>query len=384
MPYSTEEVQFLIQHKSNIEDVLTELGTADKRDTMRYISALRSHFGSYGRAVMELATARATQKLPQHWLMDTDSAQQATHPLVSKARAATIAAALPGARVADVTCSIGAEMPALAEHGLNAVGSDIDHTRLQMARSNVNAPFIQADALQPCVNAEVMIADPARRANGKRIWKPEDLLPPLPALLERWQHSAVAVKCAPGLDYSFWDGGVQVVSVDGGVKELCLYSNNILQGRQALVLSSTGKMETINSSDPSDIELSDARRFIIEPDGAIIRAGLVRHFAHKANLSMLDEHIAFLTGDHIPAGCSGFPYIEQVSLKQLKPALKAHDCGSLEILVRGVDVDPDQLRKKLKLRGTRPMAVVIARVGEGKASHAVAYICGNRQHGAVA
>lgn len=384
MPYTPEEVRFLIQHGEQIDSALSELGVVDKRDTMRHATALRQTFGSFGRAAMELAAARATQKLPQHWLMDTDSVQQATHPLVAKVRAETIAEAMPGARVADVTCSIGAELPALKEFGLGVIGSDLDHARLMMARYNVDAPFIRADALRPSVNSDVMIADPARRSKGKRIWKPQDLLPPLPELLERWKHSAVAVKCAPGLDYAFWEGGVQVISVDGSVKELCLYSDSILSGRQAVVLSGSGDVQTLHSKDPSDIEVSDVLTFIIEPDGAIIRAGLVRHFAHRAGLSMLDEHIAFLTGDHIPPGCSGFAFIEQVSLKQLRTALKAHDCGSLEILVRGVEVDPDQLRKKLKLRGTRPMAVVIARVGQGKHSHAVAYICGKRQHEAVA
>ena len=90
---------------------------------------------------------------------------------------------------------------------------------------------------------------------------------------------------------------------------------------------------------------------------------------------MLDEHIAYLTGDRIPAGCSGFEILEQVPLKRLRAALPPYDAGSLEILVRGVDVDPDALRKKLKLRGTRPMAVVCTRIGRA----GVALICGPRQ-----
>ena len=91
---------------------------------------------------------------------------------------------------------------------------------------------------------------------------------------------------------------------------------------------------------------------------------------------MLDEHLAYLTGDAIPAGYSGFPFIEAVPLRSLKKVLAAHDAGAVEILVRGVDVDPDQLRKKLKLRGSTQMAVVIARVGDS----AVAHVCGSRVH----
>ena len=76
----------------------------------------------------------------------------------------------------------------------------------------------------------------------------------------------------------------------------------------------------------------------------------------------------------MPDGYSGFPFIEAVPLKKLRPALHAHGAGSLEILVRGVDVDPDQLRGKLKLKGDRSMAVAIARIGD----HATAFICGAR------
>lgn len=90
---------------------------------------------------------------------------------------------------------------------------------------------------------------------------------------------------------------------------------------------------------------------------------------------MLDEHIAYLTGDHLPEGTSGFRFIEMVPVKKLKQALRAHDAGSVEILVRGVDVDPDQLRKKLSLKGKAQLAVVIARIG----NQAQAYICHKRE-----
>jgi ribose 1,5-bisphosphokinase PhnN len=55
--------------------------------------------------------------------------------------------------------------------------------------------------------------------------------------------------------------------------------------------------------------------------------------------------------------------------------LSAHDTGAVEILVRGVDVDPDVLRRRLKLRGSRRVSVVIARIGSGTASRATAFIC---------
>ncbi|HME50061.1 THUMP-like domain-containing protein, partial [Mycobacterium sp.] len=59
----------------------------------------------------------------------------------------------------------------------------------------------------------------------------------------------------------------------------------------------------------------------------------------------------------------------------LRQALSALDCGALEILVRGVRVDPDALRRRLRLRGSRALSVVITRIGSGPADHATVFVC---------
>ena len=181
-----------------------------------------------------------------------------------------------------------------------------------------------------------------------------------------------------------------VASVDGAVKEACLYTPDLQQRsapdgqpvRAAWLLrggdDSRDGGETISSTDFAADELpaaGEVGRYIVDPDGAVVRAGLVKHYAARHGLWQLDEKIAYLTGEAIPPGRSGFPFIEQVSLKRLSSCLKSLDAGSLEILVRGVNIDPDQLRKKLKLRGTRPLAVVVTRLGRG----AVALVCEPRQ-----
>ena len=52
-------------------------------------------------------------------------------------------------------------------------------------------------------------------------------------------------------------------------------------------------------------------------------------------------------------GCAGSRSSTQLPLREkvLRQALSARDCGALEILVRGVDVDPDALRRRLRPRG---------------------------------
>lgn len=379
MSFSPDEVRFLAAHTAEIDEVAPQVPlTAATVFADRKL--LDAHFGGYARAAMEAIYARRLSegKLPPGWLADIDAAQQATPALVARVRARRVQAASPRL-VCDVTCSVGTEAQAYDQ--VHWLGSDLDHARLLMARHNLGdrAWLARADALEPVVRAPgtVIVADPARRVGGRRITDPAKLLPPLPRLLHAHQGARMAVKCAPGIDYSEWDGLVSVVSFDGGVKEACLYTADLSEGlsREAVVARSDGFMETVTSADPDEVPLGRPGAYIVEPDGAVVRAGLVRAWAARHGLWMLDPHIAFLTGDSIPAGYSGFAFLEEVPLRKLKAALQAHGAGSVEILVRGVDVDPDRLRGKLKLKGSRQMGVVIARLGDT----AVALICGPRE-----
>ena len=144
--------------------------------------------------------------------------------------------------------------------------------------------------------------------------------------------------------------------------------------RRAVVLD---RAEQITDADPAESGVAPAGRWIVDPDGAVVRAGLVRQYATRHGLWQLDPHIAYLSGDRLPAGVRGFEVLEELAYSEnrLRRALAANDCGVCEILVRGVDVDPDGLRRRLRLKGTRAFSVVIMRIGTGPASRPVAFVC---------
>lgn len=364
MSYTPAEVDYLAEHQEEIAHLDLTLTKASRlKDT----EILKAKFGEYGRAVMELVTARSSGKLPHDWLMDADSAQQATPIEVAAYRTKFLAE--QGVRsVHDVTCSIGTEG---YNSPLDYIGSDLDDSRVRMARHNLSsAKIFRADALTTTTTADVLLADPARRAGGRRITRPEDLVPPLPEVVDKHRDKELAIKCAPGLDFSEWDGLVTVASVDGGVKEACLYTPGLGSGRRAVMIQGN-KLDVLDDHADNLPDAGDIGSYLIDPDGAIVRAGLVQHYAAREGLHQIDPRIAYLTGERIPEGTSGFPFIEKVPLKRLKSVLKSYDAGSLEILVRGVEVDPDQLRKKMKLKGTRPFAVIITRIG----SQGIALLC---------
>jgi hypothetical protein len=180
------------------------------------------------------------------------------------------------------------------------------------------------------------------------------------------------VKSAPGLDYRLlrdrygFAGEVQVVSLAGAVREACLWTD-LRPGvkRRATVIRTDGTGFEITDAADDSADVDDVGEWIMDPDGAVIRAGLVRHFAKAHDLWQLDPQIAYLSGDHLPRGERGWRVREQFNFseKHLKRRLADMDCGTLEILVRGVDLDPDRLRKRLKLKGSAALAVVITRIG---------------------
>ena len=350
------------------------------------IAAIRSRFGDRTTALVEttLLRRKAATKLAgltdvSGWLFTDEALQQATAAPVARHRAQRLA----GAVVHDATCSIGTELAALRSTASGLLGSDIDEVRLAMAQNNVeDVPLCRADALRSISRDTVVLLDPARRTGGSRRFDPRGYIPPLDELLDVYQGRPVAVKCAPGIDFEGvrrlgFDGEIEVTSLDGSVREACLWSAPLAEPgvrRRATVLS---RNEVVTDADPDDCPAGPSGRWIVDPDGAVVRAGLVRHYGARHGLWQLDPNIAYLTGDELPPGVRGFEVLDELPLREkvLRQTLSQRDCGALEILIRGVDIDPDVLRRQLRPVGRTPLSVVITRIGSGAKKRAVAFVC---------
>ncbi|QZH63227.1 class I SAM-dependent methyltransferase [Mycolicibacterium farcinogenes] len=347
------------------------------------IASVRKRFGDHAGILVETVALRrrAAAKFdePGRWLFTDEALQQATAAPVAAHRARRLASS----RVHDATCSIGSELVALRGCAAQLLGSDLDPVRLAMAANNAEGvDLCRADALAPVTRDTVVIIDPARRTGGRRRFDPRAYTPALDAVLDVYRGRDLVVKCAPGIDFDAltemgFAGEIEVTSLGGSVREACLWSPGLTEPgiRRRASMLETG--EQITDAEPDDCPVAEAGRWIVDPDGAVVRAGLVRHYAARHGLWQLDPDIAYLSGDQLPAGVRGFEVLEQLQFQErrLRAALTARSVGALEILVRGVDVDPDALRTRMRLRGTEHLAVVIARLGSGPASRAWAFIC---------
>ena len=137
-------------------------------------------------------------------------------------------------------------------------------------------------------------------------------------------------------------------------------------GRAALVLGEHGTAELVAPEDSPDAEPGELGQYLLEPDGAIIRARLIGELARRLDGRMLDRSIAWITTDTAPVTPLGqaFRVLERFPLdvKTLKRELATRGIGRLEIKKRGVDVDPAEFRTRLALKGDRDATLMLTRV----------------------
>ena len=159
------------------------------------------------------------------------------------------------------------------------------------------------------------------------------------------------------------------------MKEAALWSGRLATvARRATVIGDGGLATLTEEDDPgsSVIGVGDLGAFLYEPDGAVIRAGLVTAVAAGVGGRLLDRKIAYVTSDEsfrTPFARS-YRVLEQLPFREkpLRAALRARGIGTLTIKKRGVDVSPEQLRKRLALHGEDEATLVLTRArGEGVA-----------------
>ncbi|HEY1134506.1 MAG TPA: methyltransferase domain-containing protein [Nocardioides sp.] len=315
-----------------------------------------------------------------------DGLEQATRRRVADHRAARLAAAQPSS-VIDLGCGIGGDLTALARAGLVAAGVDLDPLRVAMAEANLAALGLEgaasvADATTLPLDAfGVATIDPARRDGRGRVFDADAWVPSWDFVAGLLTERPAVAKLAPGLPHDLVPEGVEAewVSDRGEVKEAVLWSRHLaVARRRATVLGAEGLATLTEEDDPYDGAVGADRpvravgRYLYEPDGAVIRAGLVTAVAGSVEGGLVDEHIAYVTSDagfRTPFAATyevldELPYRE----KALRAALRERGVGRLTIKKRGVEVVPEQLRKRLALRGDAEATIVLTRVaGEGTA-----------------
>jgi SAM-dependent methyltransferase len=274
-------------------------------------------------------------------------------------------------RVLDLCCSVGGDLLPLAQVA-PATGVDLDEARLLLAQENartlgVGVGLVRADVTR-LVPTGAVFADPARRSGGRRVFDARSYTPRLDVVLG-WlpRLDALGVKVAPGIDYDALPDELEVelVSLRGDVKEAVLWGGDARRGssRTATLLPSGDALTATAAPAPP---VAPPGRFLLDPDGAVVRAHLVAELAAQLDGWLLDPTIAYISADNPTPTPFGrwYAVLETLpfGLKPLRQRLRAYDAGPLVVKKRGTAVEPDVLRRQLKLAGSTEVTVVLTRV----------------------
>jgi SAM-dependent methyltransferase len=313
-------------------------------------------------------------------LFTRDGYEQASAEPIARHRAARFRAAR---RVADLCCGIGGDLIALAAAGeaertVLAVDRDEVHARLALHNAGV---YGLAGRVSACVadvrdlalpGADAVFIDPARRA-GTRRFRAGVSEPPLDwclALTDRVP--AVCVKAAPGLPAELippaWEA--EFIADGRDLKEAVLWSPAFATApRRATILPAGDTLAGDPAGGQGDrVPVGEPGEYLLDPNPAVTRAGLVEDLARLLGARKIDPRIAFLAAD----GKVSSPFARTLRVvdsapwneKRFAARLRELGVGAADIRRRGLAGDVDQIHRRLKLAGPHRATVVLTRVSD--------------------
>jgi SAM-dependent methyltransferase len=391
--------------------LLNALPPYQERDALALGSELRAAGHSPALVAEALTQSRLRAKAADKFgefasrmLLTPHGLEQATRLPVAALHARRFADAGVGS-VADLGCGIGGDAMALAGLGLDVLAIDRDPTTVAVATVNL-MPFPSArvelgtaEEYDPD-GAEGIWLDPARRrpragsARGvRRVRDPEQYEPPLSTVAalarrlgagRRDGHAdgPVGAKLGPAIDHASLPDGTETqwLSWHGQVLEATCWFGPLADPgvlaspipRSALVVDRAGAHRLVAGPDPAspapDPEPGPLGDHIYEPDGAVIRAGLLGTLGARLGAHTLDPTIAYLSSDVRTTTPFAHGYtvrdVMPFSIKRLTSYLREHHLGVLEIKKRGTAVEPDELRRKLRPRrfGDQSATIILTRI----------------------
>src|SRR5215472_14051620 len=283
--------------------------------------------------------------------------EQASAEVIAGHRSARYAGA---GLVADLCCGIGGDLVALAA-GRGVLAVDRDRLHLRMAQANADVYGVAAGLFAVAADVrevslrdvDAVFIDPARRAGGRRL-RTGDSEPPLDwCLALAGQVPRVGIKAAPGLPHEAVPPGweLEFIAIGRDLKEAVAWSPALATAATRATVLPGGHTLTPGPGRP--VPVRPPGGFLLDPNPAVTRAGLVEDLARSAGAWKIDDKIAFLSAD---------APVRTPFARTLPARLRALDIGAADIRRRGLAGDVDSLRRRLRLSGSRRATVVMTRV----------------------
>ncbi len=323
-------------------------------------------------------------------LLTPDGVEQATRWQLAQRHAARFAECDLDL-VWDLGCGLGGDARQLGANGQPVEAVDADPATATLAAVNlhdlpavhVRCARIEEVDLQACRGRCGAWLDPARRSSHRttaqgrpvRTIALEELSPTWQQVREiAAQVRHVGVKLAPSFPHEEIPPGTEAqwASFDGQALECTLWWGDLVHrpgrsaqvhrvgqgGGQWLEVQDDGGGPAATATGPQDIG-----PWLYEPDRAVLQAGLTGVLARRVAGTETAPGAGYVTAAeaHEVPWARRFRVRSQhpLAIKPLRRWARECDVGRLTIKKRGVPVDPDRLRRDLRLRGSREVVVVL-------------------------
>ena len=314
-------------------------------------------------------------------LLTRDGLEQGTRPEIARLRALHIAG-IGAKTVIDMSAGLGFDVRAMLDAGVRVIAIERDPTTAAYLR--INAPQAKViegnseqiiESLLPQLKAnDVIFFDPARRS-GRRTLDGSRAHPERDP--ERWSPAwsfvtslakrdvRICAKVAPGFSPALlpdgWSGIWTSLHREGIEAMVCSWQSQSVRTARMVdetVVNFFGTGLNYPGSTP-------VSTYLHEPDASLVNAQLLNDFcAMNLGLHRIDEDSTWLTSqDPVVHPMIRSYRVDEIlpnDTKALRKALVALNIGDITIKSKGMNINTDAMRKKLKLPAGKPGTLIIA------------------------
>jgi SAM-dependent methyltransferase len=274
----------------------------------------------------------------------------------------------PFGTVADLCCGIGGNLAALAA-GSRVLAVDRDLATLEFARHNAAACGAAHPVAPVCADVRqlaggrarpaALFIDPARRSGDRRL-RAGTSEPPLEWCLELpgWV-PAVGIKAAPGLPRELVPPGweAEFVAIGRNLKEALLWSPALATSPRRATILPGG--DTLLPQRGAPVPVAAPGAYLLDPNPAVTRAGLVEDLARRVGAWKIDPMIAFLAADEpvVTPFARTLRVLESMPWNEKQVGRRVRELGitAADIRRRGLAGDVSLIHRRLGLRANVPI-----------------------------